>query len=67
MDGFMDEDNAMKSRVMPLLTTLLFAYSMGLSPIIFAANPVYDDNYTYNGKRYHALSTGGVKKSLSYQ
>jgi len=52
----------MKTRTTPLLTTLLFALSLGLSPLIFAANPVYDDNYTYNGKRYHALSTGGVKK-----
>ena len=54
----------MKTRTTPLLTTLLFALSLGLSPLIFAANPVYDDNYTYNGKRYHALSTGGVKKAF---
>jgi len=31
---------------------------------IFAANPVYDDNYTYNGKRYYAKSTGGVKNGI---
>ena len=50
-------------RTTPLLTTLLFALSLGLSPLIFAANPVQDDNYTYNGKRYYAKSTGGVKKA----
>ena len=47
-----------------LLSVLLFALSLGLSPLIFAANPVYDDNYTYNGKRYYAKSTGGVKNGI---
>ena len=54
----------MKSRTTPLLTTLLFALSMGLSPLILAGNPGWDDNYTYNGKRYYAKSTGGVKKGI---
>ena len=54
----------MKTPTTPLLTTLLFAFSIGLSPLIFAANPVSDDNYTYNGKRYYAKSTGGVKKGI---
>ena len=56
----------MKFRTTPLLTTLLFALSIGLSPLIFAANPVSDDNYTYNGKRYYAKSTGGVKKAFRF-
>ena len=47
-----------------LLSVLLFALSIGLSPLSFAANPVEDDNYTYNGKRYIAKSTGGVKKGI---
>ena len=47
-----------------LLSVLLFAFSMGLSPLSFAANPVEDDNYIYNGKRYHAKSTGGVKRAI---
>ena len=54
----------MKFRTTPLLTTLFLALSLGLSPLIFAANPVQDDNYTYNGKRYYANSTGGVKKAF---
>ncbi|HJM03694.1 MAG TPA: hypothetical protein QF617_12925, partial [Arenicellales bacterium] len=47
-----------------LLSVLLFALSIGLSPLSFAANPVEDDNYIYNGKRYHAKSTGGVKRAI---
>ena len=54
----------MKFRVTPLLTTSLFALSIGLSPLIFAANPVWDSNYVYNKKVYDATSTGGLKKGI---
>jgi len=54
----------MKTPTTPLLTTLLFALSMGLSPLIFAANPVWDSNYVYNKKVYDATSTGGLKKGI---
>ena len=47
-----------------LLSVLLFALSIGLSPLSFAANSVEDDNYTYNGKRYYAKSTGGLKRAV---
>ena len=54
----------MKFRITPLLTTLFLVLSIGLSPLSFAANPVEDDNYIYNGKRYYAKSTGGIKRAI---
>ena len=54
----------MNFRATPLLTTLLFALSIGLSPLVFAANPVWDSNYVYNKKVYDATSTGGLKKGI---
>jgi hypothetical protein len=51
-------------RTTPLLTTLLFALSIGLSPLIFAANPAWDSNYVYNKKVWDATSTAGLKKGI---
>jgi len=47
-----------------LLSVLLFSLSISLSPLIFAANPVWDSNYVYNKKVYDATSTGGLKKGI---